>query len=164
MAVALCSGADTTGPAEWSSCRTRSFSFVTGKASLLFLRKFNANDIFEVSARAQGQYPLTIDEKTKVRKLIRSANVGVLFPPKDKAVQSVPQVSTQVSTQSTNHGANGTVEMSPQLRRLAQDVIHDKPLDEVTREIATTWKRGRSPSTTAGLARSAGSRTRRPRR
>ncbi len=110
--------------------------FVAGKPSVLFLRKFKAGQVYEVSARAQGQYPLQIDEKTKTRKLIRSANAGVLLPPKEKG----PAVSTQTtSTQSTS--PSGAVEMSPHLRRLAQEVLHDRALDDVAREIATTWKR-----------------------
>ncbi len=116
---------------------------VTGKPSLLFLRKFKAGDVYEVAARAQGQYPITVDEKTKVRMIMKSANVGMLLPPKEKAV-STPAVQTQTQPQSqaqSSSGASSAVEMSPQLRRLAQEVLHDKPLDDMTREIAATWKR-----------------------
>jgi hypothetical protein len=110
--------------------------FVAGKPSLLFLRKFKTGEVYEVSARAQGQYPINVDEKTKVRRLVKSANVGMLLPPKEKG----PVVSTQTQTQSTSSGGSA-VEMSPQLPRLAQEILHDKPLDDVTRDIATTWKR-----------------------
>jgi hypothetical protein len=108
--------------------------FVPGKQSLLFLRRFKAGDVYEVSARAQGQYPITLDEKTKVKKVIRSANVGVLLPPKETG----PLVSTETKPQS---GPPGVVDVSPQIRKLAQEVMHDRPLDEVAREIAITWKR-----------------------
>jgi hypothetical protein len=109
--------------------------FVPGKQSLLFLRKFKAGEVYEVAARAQGQYPITLDERNKIKKLIRSSNVGVLLPPKDKG----PIVSSQTQPQSTN--GSGVTEVTPQMRRLALDVLHDKPLDDVAREIATTWKR-----------------------
>lgn len=104
----------------------------TGKSSLVFLRKFKAGGVFEVSARAQGQYPIVIDD-AKVKKVIRSANVGVLFPPKAKA--AVPTDTTQ--PQST--GPSQVTE--PAKIRLAQEVLHDRPLDDVAREIAATWKR-----------------------
>lgn len=108
---------------------------VPGKQSLLFLRRFKPGDVFEVSARAQGQYPVTIDEKTKLKKIVRSANVGVLLPPKEKKLA----MSTESTPQSVN--ASGVVELDPKRLRLAQDVLHDRPLDEVAREIATAWKR-----------------------
>lgn len=109
--------------------------FVAGKPSLLFLRKFKASEVYEVSARSQGQYPVTLDERTKTKKIIRSTNVGVLFPPKDKG----PIVATDIEPQSTSK--DGVADVSPVLRRLAQDVLHDRALDEAAREIATTWKR-----------------------
>lgn len=114
--------------------------FVSGKPSLLFLRKFNAGEVYEVSARAQGQYPVSVDAKTKVRKLTRSANVGMLLPPREKAVTPVGPVTPDVN-QTQTQSTSGAVVMNPELRRLAQDVLHDKPLDDMTREISTTWKR-----------------------
>lgn len=111
--------------------------FVSGKQSLLFLHKFKASDVYEVSARAQGQYPVTLDERTKVRRLMRSTNVGVLLPPKEKG----PIVSSQTQPQSTSKSGSGVTEGSPYMLRLAQEVLHDKPLDDVAREIATSWKR-----------------------
>lgn len=113
---------------------------VAGKPSVLFLRKFKEGAVYEVSARAQGQYPIQIDEKTKVRKLIRSANAGVLLPPKEKSPAASSQITTQ-STTSSGGASASAVEMSPALARLAQDVLHDRPLDDVSREIQTTWKR-----------------------
>lgn len=115
--------------------------FVNNKPSLLFLRKFKAGGVYEVSARAQGQYPVTIDEATKTKKVLRSSAVGMLLPPKNQAAQAAdvkvgPPIAGSVQTQSTQ-GAN----VSDAKVRLAQDVMHDKPLEEVTREIATSWKR-----------------------
>ncbi len=108
--------------------------FVTGKSSLVFLRKFKSTTTYEVSARAQGQFPITIDEHRKIKKVIRSANVGVLFPPKTKA----PVVETGTTTQSNQSSSAPVAE--PKLR-LAGEMIHDRALDEVAREIAADWKR-----------------------
>lgn len=109
--------------------------FVKDKASLLFMRKFKAGGVFEVSARAQGQYPVTIDEATKRPKLLRSAAVGMLVPPKPiPTVTPGPVTSGAVQTKSS--ALTGTMKL-----RLAQEVMHDKPLDDVAREIATAWKR-----------------------
>ena len=111
--------------------------FVKDKASLLFLRKFKAGGVYEVAARAQGQYPVVIDEKTKLKRLIRSTSVGMLLPPKTQAdaTQGGPAAGS-VQPQS----ASGTISKVVKLR-LAQDVIHDKPFDEAAREIAAAWKR-----------------------
>jgi hypothetical protein len=113
--------------------------FVDSKPSLLFLRKFKEGGVFEVSARAQGQYPIAVDESTKTKKLLRSSAVGMLLPPK---VDSVNVVAGAAQTQSVNTVAGVTAETKV---RLAQDVMHDKPLEQVTREIVTTWKRLHPP-------------------
>jgi len=108
---------------------------VKDKASLLFMRKFKAGGVFEVSARAQGQYPITIDETTKRQKLLRSSAVGMLVPPKyTQTVTAGPPASGSVQTQSS--ALSDAVKV-----RLAQEVMHEKPLDDVAREIATAWKR-----------------------
>ena len=111
---------------------------VKEKSSLLFLRKFKAGGVYEVSARAQGQYPVVIDEKTKQKRLIRSMSVGMLLPPKaaNPATQG-PPVSGSVQPQS---GSAAAMTESVKIR-LAQDVMHDKPFDEVAREITVAWKR-----------------------
>lgn len=116
--------------------------FVTGKPSLLFLRKFKTGAVYEVSARAQGQYPVLFDEATKVKKLMRSSSAGMLLPPKNNAQLT----SSPVQTQSTSGGGSSSdkvaVTEAPRAQlRLAQDVIHDRTLDDAAREIATTWKR-----------------------
>jgi len=113
----------------------------TNKPALLFLRKLKTGNGWEVSARAQGQYPILINDTTKARKVIRAASVGVLFPP------SPPRVNTEVAavldpkTQSLAPSAAGTVTEQVKAIRLAGEVIHDRPLDDVAREIATTWKK-----------------------
>lgn len=110
--------------------------FVKEKPSLLFMRHFKAGGLYEISARAQGQYPITIDEKSKKRRLMRSTAVGMLFPPKPRIAESAP-LTSGISPQSASSGA-----VQPEVKiRLAQDVLHDKPLDEMVREIASAWKR-----------------------
>ncbi|MBX3261320.1 MAG: hypothetical protein KF782_16665 [Labilithrix sp.] len=108
--------------------------FVRDKASLVFMRKFKAGGVYEVSARAQGQYPLKLDEATKQQRLIRSTAVGMLLPPK-------PSVADAAASGATKPQSAGVVVTDAVKTRLAQDVLHDRPLDEVAREIATTWTR-----------------------
>jgi hypothetical protein len=109
--------------------------FVKDKPSLIFLRKFKAGGVYEVSARAQGQYPVAIDDATKTKKVLRSSAVGMLLPPKNPATAAAgPPVAGAAQTQSAGVSQAATV-------RLAQDVMHDKPLEEVAREIAASWKR-----------------------
>lgn len=110
----------------------------TNKPALLFLRKLKTGSGWEVSARAQGQYPVLTDDTTKARKVIRSASVGVLFPPR---VNTDMAVVVDPKTQSVTTPAAGTATEQAKAIRLAGDVIHDRPVDEVAREIATTWKK-----------------------
>jgi hypothetical protein len=106
-----------------------------GRPALLFLRKLGAGGgAYEVSARAQGQYPIHYDEVKKARKLMRSANVGMLVPPKPV----VP--ASGVQTQS-----KATMELTKVQVRLAQDVMNERPLDDAVREIAIAWRRLHSP-------------------
>jgi len=110
--------------------------FVVGKPSLLFLRKWKQGGTFEVSARAQGQFPVIADDAAKVKKVIRSANVGVLFPPKPKV--EAPKAGP---VQPQSAGPNAPQISEEWKPRLAGEALHDRPLDDVAREIATAWKR-----------------------
>jgi len=108
--------------------------FAKDKSSLLF----KEGGVYEVSARAQGQYPVTIDEVSKRKKLIRSTAVGMLLPPKAPQPATLgPPVAGSVKTES----ASGAPLTEAAKIRLAQEVIHDRPLDEVAREIAAAYKR-----------------------
>ncbi len=111
--------------------------FTTGKSSLLFMRKFKATGTWEISARGQGQYPVVVDEVSKTRKIIRSATAGVLFPPRATAelkdADSVAKLSTPAAPQTT-------IEPSKTVR-LAGEVMHDRAVDEVLREVAASWKK-----------------------
>lgn len=127
--------------------------FTTNKQNLLFLRKFKAGGTWEVSARAQGQYPVVTDELTKKRRIIRSANVGVLLPPKrlqqDSAAAGVAQGPVAPQSVDGQKPAGEAVADISKIK-LAGDVLHDKPLDEAAKEIAATWKRLHPPTQTTG--------------
>jgi len=109
--------------------------FTTGKSSLLFMRKLKATGTWEISARGQGQYPVVVDENLKTRKIIRSATAGVLFPPRAtievKEADSVAKLSAPAQT---------TSEPAKPIR-LAGEVMHDRAVDEVLREVAASWKK-----------------------
>lgn len=108
--------------------------FTTGKSSVLFMHKFKDTTIWEVSARSQGQYPVILDEATHTKKIVRSANVGVLLPAKNPTpAPAVGPVAPQSQGSSPILG-----EAKP---RVATDVLHERPFDDALREIATTWKR-----------------------
>ncbi len=101
-----------------------------GKPNVLFIHKWRTSSTWEVSARAQGQYPVVADEKQpKVMKLIRAGHTGVLLPPKQ-----APEANgtTTVPTATTGQEIAKV--------RLAGDVLNDRPLDDATKEIATSWK------------------------
>lgn len=103
-----------------------------GRPTLLFLRPGPIGAL-EVSARAQGQFAITVDEN-KQQKLVRSSAVGVLFPPKPGL--TVEPLKGKLSTQSA---ASPQVSQAP--GPLAGDVLHNKPLADGIREIAAAWKR-----------------------
>ncbi len=109
-----------------------------GKPSLLFLRQWKQGGTYQVSARAQGQFPIKIDDATKVKRVIRSANVGMLFAPKVAATDP----NTQSTQKQTIDPRTITEENKP---RLAGDVLHDRALDEAAREIAATWRKQHPP-------------------
>lgn len=113
--------------------------FTTGKSSLLFLRKFQASGTFEVSARAQGQYPIVIaTDAQKTRKVVRSGAVGVLYPPKTTAAAAgTAGTATGATPQAFTAPAptDSTVAV-----KLAGEALHDRPFDDVAREIAASWR------------------------
>ena len=121
--------------------------FTANKSSLVFLRKFKSSGTWEVSARAQGQYPIVVDDTDKTRpagqrRVMRSGAAGMLLPPKPAAtvsgtVTAGPPAPPGAATKSDPNGAADRV---AQLR-LAGEVLHDRPLDEVARDIAASWKK-----------------------
>ena len=116
--------------------------FTPGKSSLVFLRKFKLGGSWEVSARAQGQYPVVLDDAAKVRKVTRAASVGVLYPPKVLA-RTTPAAeqpgATGVATKSATVDPRAAATEVGKIR-LATEVLHDRPLNDVAKEIAASWK------------------------
>ena len=102
--------------------------FVQGKSSLVFVRAYKPGT-FAVLARAQGQFPVVVDPASKRRSVMRNANCGVLVP----------------RLQPTSSQAPGSV--APQGRGamaatvVAVDALHGRRLEDVTRDVATQWKR-----------------------
>ncbi|MCL2723357.1 MAG: hypothetical protein FWD69_02875 [Polyangiaceae bacterium] len=86
--------------------------FTPGESSMVFLRKWKAGGTWEVTARAQGQYPVVVDSTAKIRKIVHSARTGAVLPAKTA----------------------GNV-------RLAADVLHERTLDDAAHEVASAWQR-----------------------
>lgn len=86
-----------------------------GKPSLLFLHR-RESEIFEVSARAQGQFPIVADAGKRV-KLVKHAAMGTLVPPRVE-------------------GARLPVDAV----RLAHEVLNDRDVDAATVEIQRVWQ------------------------
>lgn len=121
-------------------------NLIVGKPSLLFLRKTRTGHAFDVAARAQGQFPIVTTEaaagvKKPMRRVIRSTNRGVLLPPRAKAAkESKAAGESRVPSQA---------DVSIPKARLAGEALHDRPLDDVTRELADTWRRLHAPPAAA---------------
>lgn len=139
--------------------------FTPTKSSMVFMRKFKQGGTWEVSARAQGQYPVveeTVDKKT-IKKVIRSHAAGVLFPPKDAPVvgpPAAPAAPTPGAGVLAPKAIDSTAVVTGQSQskvRLANEVLHDRPIDDVTREVAATWKKlhTATPATPAAPANDA---------
>ena len=117
--------------------------FTSGKSSLLFLRKFKSTGTWEVSARAQGQWPIVVATDTaKTRKVTRSANVGVLYPPKQNLPANItaPVAQATPSVVSTADTAAFPTVAAVAPIRLASEAMHDRPFDDVAREVASSWR------------------------
>jgi hypothetical protein len=89
--------------------------FAPGHSSLLFLHPGPAGT-FEVTARAQGQFPVVTDSPQAPPRLVRSGAMGAILP------------------RASEPGAEA-------LPRLAADVVHGRPVDDVAHEIAADWER-----------------------
>jgi hypothetical protein len=119
--------------------------FTASKSSLVFLRKFKGTGTWEVAARAQGQYPIVVDDTDKTRpagqrRVMRSNAAGMLLPPKAASTVTAGPPAAGVVTKADPTLVPGAADKVAQLR-LAGEVLHDRPLDEVTRDIATSWKK-----------------------
>lgn len=109
-----------------------------GKPALYFLHRWKPGT-YQVSARAQGQFPVVFDEQAKVKKIVRSSGVGVLLPPKPGAQKSTSGVAPKAVT--------GVAGQTPVL--LAKDVLHERRLDDAMRDIAQLHKKLHPETSTA---------------
>lgn len=87
-----------------------------GRPCLLFLHPGPVG-AFEVTARAQGQFPVVADDARAMR-VIRSSGVGALVP-----------------------AASSSRVTRPAPQALAADVIHGRLIDDVARDIAAAWNK-----------------------
>lgn len=116
--------------------------FVIGAQSLLFLRRVRSGNAFEVAARAQGQYPIVVGKSAggagaPSKRVIRSGDRGVLLPPRKVVRASKTAVSTEASAKEA---------ASIPKARLAGEALHDRPLDDVARELSDAWRRLHAPA------------------
>jgi hypothetical protein len=86
-------------------------AFAPGDTSLLFLRTGPVG-AYVVTYRGQGQFPVVTDDTTHAH-IVRSYSVGMLVPPRAPPTAAPP--------------------------RLAAEVLHGRPVDDVAREIAAAW-------------------------
>ena len=87
-------------------------AFAPGETSLLFLRPGPVG-AYVVTARGQGQFPVVSDDPALPAHIIRSHAVGMLVPPRVLSASAAP--------------------------RLAAEVFHGRPVDDVAQEIAAAW-------------------------
>ncbi len=87
-------------------------AFAPGDSSLLFLRP-GPIGAYVVTDRGQGQYPVVVDDPKQAAHIVRSHSVGMLVAPRVAAATAAP--------------------------RLAAEVLHGRPVDDVAQEIAAAW-------------------------
>ncbi len=86
-------------------------AFMPGDRSVLFLRPGPVG-AYVVTDRGQGQFPVVTDDQQTAH-VIRSHAVGMLVQPRVLAAGTTP--------------------------RIAADVLHGRPVDDVVQEIAAAW-------------------------
>jgi hypothetical protein len=87
-------------------------AFAPGETSLLFVRPGPVG-AYVVTARGQGQFPVVSDDPTQPARIVRSHAVGMLLAPRVLSAGAAP--------------------------RLAAEVFHGRPVDDVAQEIAAAW-------------------------
>jgi hypothetical protein len=94
-----------------------------GKPCLLFLHA-GPPGALEVTARGQGQFPLVADDPKLPPRVVRGHSVGALLPRAEIA----------------RPGGVATASL-----RLAADVVNDRLVDDVVRDVAADWGRVHAP-------------------
>lgn len=117
------------------------------KPALVFLHKFRSTTTWEVSARAQGHFPILTDEATKTKKLVRAGNVGVLLPPRPQTTDTAsPSAAPAAELRPSAARSSVASPTAPASVKLASEMLHERPLDEALREIATSFRRLHAPT------------------
>ena len=99
-----------------------------GRPGLLFLQGVpeSGGGIYAVTARAQGQFPVVLGEKSVP--LFRSSSaVGGLVAPPDTRVSQMAQLRARA----------GLAAEAPR----ATDVLHTRPVEDAVRDVAAAWVR-----------------------
>jgi hypothetical protein len=94
-----------------------------GQQSLVFVHARAGESSFEVTARAQGQFPVVPGENRRPR-LVSATGVGALLPPPPERIAHAQRLDP----------AGGPP-------RFARDVLHGRLVQDAAGEIATTWSR-----------------------
>jgi hypothetical protein len=104
-----------------------------GRPGLLFLRpaRDDVSGVYEVTARAQGQFPIVLDEKNAER-FVRSSGVGGLVPTPQQRVDQVTHMRALA----------GAAPGAP----LATDVLHKRPVEDGVRDVVAAWARIHVPA------------------
>ncbi len=106
-----------------------------GRPALLFLQPIatpsgTVAGAFEVTARAQGQFAVTLDA-TKSMRFTRAYAASAVLPPPAARIARVQA-------------------MRPGAAPLATEVLHDRPVDQATRDIQSAWTRLHPPPPSQG--------------
>jgi hypothetical protein len=97
-----------------------------GTPSVVFLHAGPAGS-FEVTARAQGQFPVVKDAATKVERTTRAPDVGALLPTTQARVDRVRTLAR--------------APMLPVATQAAIDVAAGRTVDELAKDVALAWQR-----------------------
>jgi hypothetical protein len=99
-----------------------------GRPGLLFMQpaRDDVSGVYEVTARAQGQFPIVLDEKNNER-FVRSSGVGGLVPTPQERVVQVTRMRALA----------GAAPGAP----LATDVLHKRLVADGVHDVAAAWAR-----------------------
>jgi len=104
-----------------------------GRPGMLFLQpaRDDVSGVYEVTARAQGQFPIVLDENNNQR-FVRSSGVGGLVPTPQQRVDQVTRM----------RALTGAAPGAP----LATDVLHKRLIEDGVRDVVAAWARIHVPA------------------
>jgi hypothetical protein len=99
-----------------------------GRQGLLFLQpsKQGTSGVYAITARAQGQFPVVLNEQN-VQTFRASSGVGGLVPTPDARVAQMAQARAKA----------GLAAEAPR----ATDVLHARPVEDAVHDVAAAWVR-----------------------